>query len=264
MTRGVDEPWIAAEALPEEIGRAWARDWPRWFASEGVPLARAPEKTWIVRVETAVGQVVAKRERARGWKRSLLAIAARPSRCERAFRLALDLRARGFATPEPLAVLGHPGEGVLVTRFVDGPGPWERVTDGETLQKRLACLAAGLARLHGAGLRHRDVKASNLLFAGTEELELVWVDLEGVSWRGTVEPRMRARDLARLCTSFASTEARAAGVRAEHWPTFVRLYLERSLGRPPAEEELCSFLARTRAWSDRNIRRHLAESRPVL
>ncbi len=265
MARGVDEPWVAAETLPVELARAWARDWPSWFGPGRVALERAAQKPWLARVATPLGPVVAKCARERGWKRSLLTLGARPPRCERAFRLAETLRARGFATPEPLAVLGRPGETVLVTRYVEGVGPWELVPDLARQERLLAALAAAIARLHGAGFRHRDLKASNLLFLRTQgEPGLVWLDLDGVSFRGTVEPHLRARDLARLCTSFASAEARAAGVRADTWPALVRLYLEHSLGRAPLAPELDRLLARTRAWSDRNIRRHLATDRPVL
>lgn len=264
MARGVDEPWIAAETLPAELARAWARDWPRWFGPGRSALARAREKDWLALVETPLGPVVAKRARAQRWKRSLLVLGARPTRSERAFSLAQELRARGFATPEPLAVLGLQGETVLVTRYVEGVGPWELVPDLAPHERLLTCLAAGIARLHGAGFRNRDLKASNLLFSlDANEPELVWIDLDGLAWRGTVEPHLRARDLARLCTSFASAEARAAGVRADAWPALVRLYLECSLGRTPDEPELERLLTRTRAWSDRNIRRHLATDRPV-
>jgi tRNA A-37 threonylcarbamoyl transferase component Bud32 len=265
MARGIDEPWITARTVPADLARVWAREWPGWFGPARVALARAAGKPWLARVETPLGPVVAKRARERGWKRSLLALGARRPRCERVFHLAETLRARGLATPEPLAVLGQPGETVLVTRLVDGVGLWELVPDLAPHERRLACLAAGIARLHGAGFRHRDLKASNLLFLCAEvEPELVWIDLDGVSFRGTVEPHLRVRDLARLCTSFASAEARTAGIRADAWPTLVRLYLERALGRAPLAAEVDRFLARTRAWSDRNIRRHLAADRPVL
>ena len=264
MSRGIDEPWIAAETLPVELGRAWARDWPSWFGAGRIELERAREKPWLARVDTPLGPVVAKREQGRAWKRSLAALRARPPRTERAFRLAGELRARGLPTPEPLAVLGLPGESALVVRFVDGAGPWELVPAQDSHERLLACLADGIARLHGAGFRHRDLKASNLLVTRDgQELQLVWIDLDGLGWRGTVELHLRARDLARLCTSFASAEARAAGVRADAWPALVRLYLERSLGRAPEKDELERLLTRTRTWSDRNIRRHLATDRPV-
>jgi tRNA A-37 threonylcarbamoyl transferase component Bud32 len=151
---------------------------------------------------------------------------------------------------------------VLVTRLVDGVGPWQIAPPA--LEDLLPCLAAGIARLHAAGFRHRDLKASNLLVRRSRpHLELVWIDLEGLTWRGTVELHLRARDLARLCTSFSSAEARTAGVRADAWPALVRFYLECALGRTPETEELEKLLTRTRAWSDRNIRRHLATDRPV-
>lgn len=265
MARGLDEPWLTARGVPPELARAWAREWPGWFGPARVALTGAAGKSWLARVETPLGPVVAKRARERGWKRSLLALGARRPRCERVFRTAEELREHGLPTPEPLAVLGRPGETVLVTRLVEGVGTWELARATARHVRMLACLAAGIARLHAAGYRHRDLKASNLLFqrAG-DEAEPVWIDLEGVSFRGTVEPHLRARDLARLCTSFASAEARTAGIRADAWPALVRLYLEHALGRAPLAPEVDRFLARTRAWSDRNIRRHLAADRPVL
>src|SRR5262245_7567949 len=264
MTRGLDEPWVAAPSLPAELGRAWMRDWTGWFGPGRVGLPCAPEKDWLALVETPIGPVVAKRERGRAWKRSLAALGALPPRTERAFRLAKELREAGLPAPEPLAVLGTPGKSALVVRYVEGAGPWHLAPEVATRERLLACLAEGIARLHAAGFRHRDMKASNVLLvrAGVE-LELVWVDLDGLAWRGTVEPHVRARDLARLCTSFASAEARAAGVRADAWPELVRRYLVFALGRPPEEDELEQLLARTRAWSERNIRRHLAADRPV-
>jgi tRNA A-37 threonylcarbamoyl transferase component Bud32 len=266
MARGDDEPWIAAESLPPELGRAWAHEWPRWFGPERVGLPRAQDKHALALVETPLGPMVAKREHARGWKRSLARIGARPSRPERAFLAAGELRERGLATPEPMAVLGRPGTAVLVTRYVVGRGPWELLRE-HGASALLATLARGLARLHGAGFRHRDLKASNLLFASgggpNDAPALLWTDLDGLRRLGTVEPRLRARDLARLCTSFESAAARAAGVRADHWPALVRLYLEHALSRPPEAAELASLSAWTRAWSARWIRRHLARGQPV-
>src|SRR5262245_26847683 len=262
MTRGLAEPWITSPSLPAELGHSWAREWAGWFGPRRIGLSCAPEKDWLARVETPLGPIVAKRERGRAWKRSLAALGARPPRTERAFRLACQLREAGLAAPEPLAVLGTPGDSALVSRYVDGVGPWGLAPDAR--ERLLVCLAEEIARLHAAGFRHRDMKASNVLLTRVDaELRLVWVDLDGLAWRGTVEPHVRARDLARLCTSFASAEARAAGVRADAWPELVRRYLSFALGRRPETHELEQLLARTRAWSERNIRRHLAEERPV-
>lgn len=268
MTRGIGEPWLAARALPAELGHEWARSWPHWFGSARVGLPRAPERVDLALVETPLGRMVAKRVRVLGWKRPLVRFGARAPRGERAFRNAEVLLARGFTTPAPLAVLGRPDESVLVTRYVDGRGLWEFLlesrNDPEAEKSLIAVLAAGLARLHGVGLRHRDLKASNLLLMGASTApELVWTDLDGLFAVGTVEPRVRARDLARLGTSFESAEARTAGVRAGHWPALLSAYLTCALGRAPRADEFSSLAGWTRRWSARWIKKHLAEGKAV-
>lgn len=263
-TRGTSEPWLAAAALPLELGRQWARDWPAWFGPARVPLPRAPHKSELAWLETPLGAVVAKRARLGAWKRPLASLGARVNRPERAFRLGCALRLQDFATPEPLAVLGRGGEAVLVTRYVDGLGPWEFLRAGHGLEVLLATLAEALARLHAAGFRHRDMKASNLLLQTSQgEPRLVWTDLDGLRPVGTVEPRLRAQDLGRLAASFESAEARAAGVRAGHWPELVGRYLALALGRAPGVEELEVLSARIRRRREQAVRRHLARGAPV-
>jgi tRNA A-37 threonylcarbamoyl transferase component Bud32 len=263
--RGLAAPWLAAPELTPELGQRWAQEWRSWFGPGRVPLPRAPGKAELALLETPLGRAVAKRERVGGWKRPLAVLGARAPRPERAFGHARALLARGLATPAPLAVLGRPGEMVLVTRYVEGCGPWEILSESGTPEALLAALAASLARLHAAGFRHRDLKASNLLLRrGAQGLEVVWTDLDGLRPVGTVEVRLRARDLARLGTSFESRAAREAGVRAGHWPELVRRYMQHALGRTPSAEEVGRVLEWTRRWSRRSIRRHLAEGKPVL
>lgn len=257
-------PLRCSRSLPPELGRAWESEWPRWFGPERVSLPRAPDKTELVLVRTDFGLVVAKREQPRPWKRSLERMRARLPRAERAFRNAEALIARGFLTPEPLAVLRGAGQSVLVTRFVEGRGLFEAWREEDSSERMLELLAGGVARLHAAGFRHRDLKASNLLLRGAGQgLELVWTDLDGLRQVGTVEPRQRARDLARLGTSFESALAREAGVRAGHWPELVRRYLERALGWAPEEEEVGRLLGWTGRWRARWIARHLARGEGV-
>ena len=261
---------ILAPSLSAELGRDWARHWPRWFGPQRVVLPRAPEKEHLALVETALGRVVAKREVPEGWKRSLSALRARPLRSLAAFRAAAALLARGLETPEPLAVLETRGfgacEAVLVTRYVEGCGPWDFLQRGGGPERLAETLAHALARLHAAGFRHRDLKASNLLLREqeSERLVLVWTDLEGLRHLGSIPPLFRARDLARLSMSFQSAQARAAGVRADDWPGLVNIYLRATLGRDPSPAELGRFLERTQRWAEGAIRRNLARGRPVL
>jgi len=264
MKAAAAEPRLRAPGLSEDLGRTWASEWRAWFGPGQRRLARAPDKPDLALVETPLGTVVAKRERAQGWRRAMVALGARPSRPAEAFRHARLLRAAGLATPEPLAVLGAPGDAVLVTRYVQGRGLWE-VWSAARAPALVELLAQGLARLHRSGFRHRDLKASNLLLTGADAaLELCWTDLDGLRRLERSEPRARARDLARLGMSFESAPARAAGVRAGDWPALVRRALELALERAPDEDETAALLGWTRRWRERWIRRNLARGRAVL
>ena len=259
-----------APALSPALAREWLDSARVWFGPARVPLPRALHKENLALIQTPLGPVVAKREVALGWRRPLVAVRARPLRSLRAYEIAVDLRARGHATPEPLAVLVRAGmrtlEAVLVTRFVEGVGPWEYLRNGGSPEELRDALAASLARLHACGFRHRDLKAANLLLRAGEErsLELVWTDLDGMRRIGSVPPFLRARDLARLSMSFESAEARAAGVRADHWPALLEAHLTRALGREPRPEELSFYRIRTRRWAERSLRRHMARGRAVV
>jgi len=257
-----------APALPMEVASEWATSWHAWFGPARAALPRAPEKRHLALVETPLGRVVAKREEPTGWRQSLVVLKARPLRSVRAFERAGELARNALPTPEALCVLERRTpmhrEAVLVTRYVDGLGPWEHLRKSGDPAGLCRALARALARLHRAGFRHRDLKESNLLLReGADGLEVVWTDLDGLRALGEVSPHVRARDLARLSVSFESSAARASGVRAGDWPALVHTYLAETFGREPTRDELGQTLARTRRWAERNIRRHLAQGRPV-
>src|SRR5262245_5972173 len=155
-----------APALPREVASEWAASWPAWFGPARTPLPRTPEKEHLALVETPLGRIVAKREEPAGWRQSLVVLKARPLRSVLAFERAAELARHALATPEPLCVIERRTalrrEAVLVTRYVDGLGPWELLRRGGDPAALCRALATALARLHGAGFRHRDLKESNL------------------------------------------------------------------------------------------------------
>lgn len=260
---GVVRALAAAGLAPRfvaELERASAT----WFGSARVPVPGAEQKSELALVASPLGPLVAKRFRTRGLRaRVLLSLRAR-GRAERAFAHALELARAGLATPEALLVLPQDGARILVTRFVEAPHPWDFLRGGGTPAELVTSLARDLARLHAAGFRHRDLKASNLLVRRTDRaLEIVWTDLDGLARPAAVGPRVHARDLARLSMSFESAAARAAGLRADAWPTLVRAYLACRDGREPAAGAVERLLVATRRWRERAIRAHLARGDAV-
>lgn len=255
---------LAAASLPPELVSAWCAAAASWFGPGRVPLPGAPTKTELALVDSPLGRLVAKRVHVRGLRGALARLGLASGRAGRAFRLAAALSARGLATPEALAVLPVADAQVLLTRHVEGPHPWEFLAAGGAPRALVQALARELARLHAAGFRHRDLKASNLIVHGpTEAPTIVWTDLDGLSERPVIGARLRTRDLARLSLSFESVAARAAGVRADLWPELAHGYLCAALQREPDAGELERLLGATRRWREGAIRRHLARGDSV-
>jgi len=255
---------FTAPGLEPELVHSLAQQCAQWFGPARVPLPRAPGKGELALVESALGLLVAKRMRPRGWRARLPGPTPALRRAARAFAQARALAAAGLATPEALAVLPLGRASVLLTRYVDAPHPWEHLGAGGTSAELVAALARDLARLHAAGFRHRDLKASNLLVRRARGgLEIVCTDLDGLARPAVLTERTRLRDLARLSMSFESAAARAAGVRAGAWPELARRYLEALRGTASEARELARLLARTRRWRERAIRAHLARGDSV-
>jgi len=249
---------LAAAHLPDELVAAWCAAAASWFGPGRMPLPHAPEKAELALVDSPLGRLVAKRVHTRGLRGRLGTLGLARGRAARAFRLAAALSARGLATPEALAVVPLADAQVLVTRHVEGPHPWDFLARGGAPRTLALTLARELARLHAAGFRHRDLKASNLIVQGpTVAPSIVWTDLDGLALRARVGNRTRARDLARLSMSFESAAARTAGVRADLWPEVARAYLTATLKREPTAPELERLLTTTRRWRESAIRRHL-------
>jgi tRNA A-37 threonylcarbamoyl transferase component Bud32 len=141
----------------------------------------------------------------------------RRSRALRGWYMGNALRARGIATPRPLAVCQvRPGwfcsESYLATEWIDGSENlhlygWRLagLNKAERLRRAAACaesLGKLVGRMHACGISHGDLKASNVLVVerGTE-IETYFIDAEDVRIARRLRWRRRVRDLARLATS---------------------------------------------------------------
>jgi tRNA A-37 threonylcarbamoyl transferase component Bud32 len=247
--------------LPADLARRWLDEHGAWFGPERRPLAGAEGRPDLARVESPLGALVA--------KRAPLPSLPRRSRPERAFAMGRAWSAAGLRTPEPLAWIELRSEraAVLVTRFVAGRDPWSSLAaarDGApsaAFDELLEALAAAIAEVHARRFRHRDLKAPNLLVVRGESgaLQVVFVDLDGAT---SAAPRrsIRTRDLARLCVSFHSRAARAAGVRADAWPLLVERYVARA---GLARSESDRIRGWTERWASRHIERNLLRERPI-
>lgn len=134
----------------------------------------------------------------------------RPSAAMRSWLYGHNLLDRGLPTPRPLCVLERRcgrfarAEGYLLTEKVADALPLHEAAaaaDWRTIRAATAAVGRLLFLLHARRVRHRDLKASNILI--TRDLQPVLIDLVGVTPRATPLSRsMRVRDVARLAASF--------------------------------------------------------------
>jgi tRNA A-37 threonylcarbamoyl transferase component Bud32 len=255
-----------ASEVPEAEARAWLSAFRVEFGGALRPLPRAPDKAHVALLDSALGPLVVKRERVRGLKRTLVRRGLRGFRSEEAFEKGLAFAAAGFATAQPIACFGARAgvAACLITRYVDGLDPWRFVAESRepaAVRRRVVeALAQLVAELHAAGFRHRDLKAPNLLLReDAGKLVVHVIDLDGLERPRSVSNAVRIRDLARLCVSFDSDAARAAGVELADWKRCVELYAERAPDAPPVAE----LFARTRAWARAHVASLRSRRRPI-
>jgi len=189
------------------------------FAAEPVGgpavLKRSPT-CWTFRVgDDLVAKAFLPKRATRPW-RDLF----RGTRAERAHRAAHALRHRGVATPEVVAVMKRgfpPRRSLLIMRRLEGFAPVDDVAahlGGASGAALAARIGRTLRRMHDWGLRHRDLKASNVR-AARDGSGVTLLDLDGVreNRSGAVPWRRRARDLARLAASIPDRRAVPRGLR---------------------------------------------------
>lgn len=158
-----------------------------WISGTAVPVKNGPYRA-VYRLHGPTFDVHVKQNRTvglRSFARELL----RPVKARREFELAAELTRRGIPTPRPLAwgvESRGPGASWLVTETVADAEPLLAVLARpltpavrQTLARELGAL---LARLHEAGVVHRDIHPGNVLVSCAGGNPRLWlIDLHAVS-----------------------------------------------------------------------------------
>ncbi len=167
--------------------------------------------------------------------------AGRLPRPLRAFYTATALRNRHVDVVRPLvAGARSDGSGVLVSAYVDAPNLHDLAGSQGVSTALSAAIGRTVRGMHESEMRHRDLKAPNLLVDGTR---IVIADVDGARRTKREVPwARRARDLARLDASL--------GEDAWDRDAMFAAYLS-VLPLPPVSES--AFLAR--------VRKHVAKKR---
>ena len=206
------------------------------------PLAGGRGGAFRLRLRNGLGTVVRSCRRggllARLVRETYLGVVARPWR---ELAVAHEARRRGVPTPEVLAarVVGRGMyRGAVVTAEVEGGVPLVEAlrAAGEEMARTAIAAAAGaaVAKMHRAGLMHRDLNATNVLVRtvpGCPPVAVV-IDLDRARLcRGPLAPRQRRAMLARLARSLEKLDPGGALSGSGERTAFRGAY-EAALGEP--------------------------------
>jgi tRNA A-37 threonylcarbamoyl transferase component Bud32 len=174
------------------------------LAAGGPGVIQHAPRSSVTRVEVGGVRLVLKEWQRRGpWR--LAADRLRGSPASRAWRSGVGLRARRISAAVPYAFLERRRLGFPVASWLllEDLCPAVPADTPELDAPQLAdALAALLARLHRAGIRHGDLKASHVyLSKGDPGLEARLIDLEDVRFGRRLADRARIRELAQLNAS---------------------------------------------------------------
>lgn len=201
------------------LAPATIRAWIERFESSPASAMRRSGRVRILSIRDGERLWVVKRTEAGSLGRAL-ADRVRGSGAARAFATGRRLRMLGALAPEPWAFVeqrrhGLPRRSWLVMEAV-GEADLDRFQP-RSKARAIECgraLGAWLAERHAWGLGHRDLKASNLRIAPTQDgFRFWWVDLEDVELRAPDRVSDRLRALAQLN---ASLDDEAFPIEARH------------------------------------------------
>jgi tRNA A-37 threonylcarbamoyl transferase component Bud32 len=232
------------------------------FERADVVLAKDSRSATVcfLEVPTRTGPLpmVYKRFRVTHWT-DALANSLRSSPALRSWKNGHAFSDRALRSPLPMLVLhrrrfGLSTTGYLLCRRVqDAQHLHEAVAASERISRRqlIDQVARWIRLMHERGIRHRDLKAANILV--TRLMECWFIDLVGVRIHRRVSRSLRVRDLARLNASFISSPHLTRSDRLR----FLRTYLIWSLRGQAGWKEWWKEIAQaTQVKIDRNRRRN--------
>lgn len=251
--------------VEHDVAESWLAEFTTWFGADRRAVPSAPEKERLAVASTPLGDVLVKRELRESVRGAVQTLGLQRSNSARAFWSGLALVAADVPTPQPLALIERRGwalhsDATLIQVYVPGLKPWKYLAaqeDAERARARLwASLATTLGRMHQVGFLQPDLKNGNLhVTVSGEGAPIVQViDLDRVEGGPRPAPTAkRLRELGRLCASFSSANARAAGVTADDWIAFARAYLAELNGRAPDERDVGDFVEATTRHAQKKI-----------
>lgn len=185
-----------------EALRAWIEILPETFEQQGEVIYE--ERNQIRLMSAGVYALCVKRYKKPALLNRIAYSFLRKPKAERAYKNALELVQRGFATPEPIAYIlcgkGMIEESYLVTLQSRFEHTFYDFRDGKIAGKEdlIHAFARYAASLHNAGILHKDFSPGNILYGledGQWQFELV--DINRMRF-GSVSPKEGCENLCRL------------------------------------------------------------------
>ncbi|MSR53606.1 MAG: hypothetical protein EXS09_10010 [Gemmataceae bacterium] len=253
---------------PEDLSRVAHLDTKR------AKIIKHGQHRTVYRVELASGAVYWKHCRLNGpraWWREIF----RGPKAKLEFTKAMELENRGIATIEPLAWgcfdQAWPKGSFLITRALDGTEPLDDYllnSVSEAFGERCELtrlLAAFIARLHAAGVRHPDLHPGNLLVRKEPNgLQFFLIDVHDLELGPPLSHRARQQNLVLLNRWFQLRATRTDRLR------FWKAYAEADeSGKTARQLELETTRSTAELWASRGTRclranRHFREERGLI
>ena len=162
--------------------KAWLTQVPRLFAdNQGELLYRARNQIRLFDVDGR--KLVVKRFKRNGIVKAMVYTLFRKNKARKSYENAGLLRQRGFTTPHEVAYIEQRTAGLVtqvyyVCAYTDAQPIRPRLIEQEPFDERLAVsYARYVASLHEAGVLHRDLNPTNVLFSESGEPAAVSFEL---------------------------------------------------------------------------------------